>query len=177
MKNYTVNDHETFRNNIVSKINKIANNKKISKNIEIGIYNYSIKYSINKNIIKKWNNPLFCDVYIRRLAVILFNLNNNNKLIQKIKNNTIEVSEFAYYNHQQFSPEEWELLIEKKKLRDDNKYEPKMEAASDNFTCYRCLKEKRESKKCTFYQLQTRSADEPMTTFVTCLTCGARWKC
>jgi hypothetical protein len=25
--------------------------------------------------------------------------------------------------------------------------------------------------------LQTRSADEPMTTFVTCIACGCRWRC
>ena len=25
--------------------------------------------------------------------------------------------------------------------------------------------------------LQTRSADEPMTTFVTCIRCSNRWKC
>ena len=38
-------------------------------------------------------------------------------------------------------------------------------------TCGRC-----RSKKTTFYQLQTRSADEPMTTFCTCLKCNHRWK-
>lgn len=26
-------------------------------------------------------------------------------------------------------------------------------------------------------QLQTRSADEPMTTFVTCVACNNKWKC
>ena len=42
---------------------------------------------------------------------------------------------------------------------------------SNNIKCGRCKK-----KECSFYQLQTRSADEPMTTFVTCLNCGNRWK-
>ena len=36
--------------------------------------------------------------------------------------------------------------------------------------CGRC-----KQRKCTSYDLQTRSADEPMTTFVTCLNCGNRW--
>jgi transcription elongation factor S-II len=42
---------------------------------------------------------------------------------------------------------------------------------TDMFTCGKC-----KSKKCTYTQLQTRSADEPMTTFVYCMNCGNRWK-
>jgi len=38
-------------------------------------------------------------------------------------------------------------------------------------TCGKCKK-----KNCTYNQLQTRSADEPMTTFVLCNECGNRWK-
>ena len=74
--------------------------------------------------------------------------------------------------HQELLPEKWEPLIEEKKIRLENKYCPKLEASTDNFTCGKC-----KSKKCTYYQLQTRSADEPMTTFVTCLDCSNRWKC
>jgi len=40
------------------------------------------------------------------------------------------------------------------------------------FKCGKC-----KSIKTTYYQLQTRSADEPMTTYVTCLNCYNRWKC
>ena len=40
------------------------------------------------------------------------------------------------------------------------------------FKCRRC-----GSEKTTYYQMQTRSADEPMTTFVQCCECPARWKC
>ncbi|XP_043566423.1 transcription elongation factor A protein 2-like isoform X5 [Chiloscyllium plagiosum] len=39
------------------------------------------------------------------------------------------------------------------------------------FTCGRC-----KQKNCTYTQVQTRSADEPMTTFVFCNECGNRWK-
>ena len=42
---------------------------------------------------------------------------------------------------------------------------------TDLFTCGKCKK-----KNCTYTQVQTRSADEPMTTFVVCNKCGNRWK-
>lgn len=42
---------------------------------------------------------------------------------------------------------------------------------TDLFTCGKCKK-----KRCTYTQVQTRSADEPMTTFVFCNECGNRWK-
>jgi len=45
------------------------------------------------------------------------------------------------------------------------------QAETDQFKCGKC-----KQRKCKYYQLQTRSADEPMTTFVTCVNCGNRWK-
>ncbi|CAB1414138.1 unnamed protein product [Pleuronectes platessa] len=42
---------------------------------------------------------------------------------------------------------------------------------TDLFTCGKC-----KGKCCTYTQVQTRSADEPMTTFVFCNDCGNRWK-
>ncbi|XP_053566423.1 transcription elongation factor A protein 2 [Bombina bombina] len=42
---------------------------------------------------------------------------------------------------------------------------------TDLFSCGKCKK-----KNCTYTQVQTRSADEPMTTFVVCNECGNRWK-
>ncbi|TKR93785.1 hypothetical protein L596_008180 [Steinernema carpocapsae] len=42
---------------------------------------------------------------------------------------------------------------------------------SDMFKCGKCGK-----TNTTYSQMQTRSADEPMTTFVFCRTCGNRWK-
>ncbi|XP_071391971.1 transcription elongation factor A protein 2 [Centroberyx affinis] len=42
---------------------------------------------------------------------------------------------------------------------------------TDMFICSKC-----HGKNCTYTQVQTRSADEPMTTFVLCNGCGNRWK-
>lgn len=45
------------------------------------------------------------------------------------------------------------------------------QAETDMFKCGKC-----KGRKCTYFQMQTRSADEPMTTFVTCVNCGNHWK-
>ncbi|XP_041802329.1 transcription elongation factor A protein 2 [Chelmon rostratus] len=42
---------------------------------------------------------------------------------------------------------------------------------TDMFICNKC-----HGKSCMYTQVQTRSADEPMTTFVLCNSCGNRWK-
>ncbi|CAN1311429.1 Transcription elongation factor TFIIS [Linum perenne] len=44
-------------------------------------------------------------------------------------------------------------------------------ATTDQFKCTRC-----GQRKTTYYQMQTRSADEPMTTYVTCVNCNKHWK-
>lgn len=60
--------------------------------------------------------------------------------------------------------------IREKKLFDSAPSAMK-QATTDQFQCGKC-----RQRKTTYYQMQTRSADEPMTTFVTCLNCNNRWK-
>ena len=79
----------------------------------------------------------------------LFSLNNDTELFQNSKGITVKID----------------------RSRDKNLTEIDMSAATDEFHCRKCKK-----NLCTYYQLQTRSADEPMTTFVTCLSCGNNWK-
>ena len=60
-------------------------------------------------------------------------------------------------------------IVEMKKLHSANYMHDK--DYKGLFKCGRC-----RGYKTTFYQMQTRSADEPMTVFVTCHTCNRRWK-
>jgi DNA-directed RNA polymerase subunit M/transcription elongation factor TFIIS len=182
-------DPEKFRYNIQSKINNFIDHNTISINIEKGIYNYTIKKCDELNIVKKWENSYFIKIYINKFKSIYFNLQNNN-IVEKLKNKTIKSYHFSEMNQQELFPEKWKIILEELKIKNENKYIPKIQASTDDFECYKCKsveisnanKEKRKPirdnyTQCTYYQLQTRSADEPMTTFVTCIKCGTRFKC
>lgn len=166
-----ISNSTEFRKNITTKLSNIIGDGPIATNMEKGIFNYSLKKAQDHDVIKKWDNKYFVEIYLNHLRTIIYNLNQSEN-INKLKKKKIKAHEFAFLTHQEMCPEKWVQLLEEKKIRDQNKYEPSLEASTDDFTCWKC-----KSKKCTYYQLQTRSADEPMTTFVTCLDCGNRWKC
>ena len=167
-----VTNPEEFRGNVCTALNKLIEDDKVTKNLEKGILNYCIEESDLRNIVKKWDNIYFTHIYVDRLRSVMMNLKRDQALLAKLKSKEIKAHLIAFMTHQDMSPEKWQDLLDAKKIREENRYAPKLEANTDNFTCRRC-----KSKRCSYYQLQTRSADEPMTTFVTCIDCGNRWKC
>lgn len=171
MNSKPVSDPDTFRKEIRKYIFSKVKNEKISNNIEKSIFNFSIKKAGKMKVVRKWNNEYFVLIYINKFKMIFHNL-KNEAIVEKLNTNVIKPHEISFLTHVELLPEKWQQEIEDKKLRLENKFFPKIEASTDNFTCGKC-----KSKACTYYQLQTRSADEPMTTFVTCTICGNRWKC
>ena len=170
MKVKIINDPNSFRCNIRNQINKKFNNEKYALNLEIGILNWALKEANVRKVIKKWDNPYFIKIYLDHFKSIWRNI--NEELLKEVDKGHIQVHQIAFMTAQELKPNKWEKLINDKIQRDKAKYEVTLEAATDTFKCNRC-----KSNKCTYYQMQTRSADEPMTTFVTCLDCGQRWKC
>jgi transcription elongation factor S-II len=168
-------DSNVFRTKIKELIkDKLELNENRAKNFEIGLYNYTIKESKKRKIIRKWENPYFVLIYKDKFRSIwnnLFNNSSSENLIKKIKNNEIKTYDLAMMSHQELNMDIWKELINSKIKRDKNMGEDNLSAATDEFKCYKCKK-----RKCTYYQMQTRSADEPITTFVSCLNCGNRWK-
>ena len=167
-----ISNPDEFRANVRGQLVQHGNLRpQTAKNIEIGIFNFSLDEAERRNIVKKWDNPYFTMLYTRKLISILNNINNED-VKNMLKGRKVKAQDLAGLTHQDLNKERWSALLEAKKLKDENKYMPRLEASTDNYTCGNC-----KSKKCTYFQLQTRSADEPMTTFVTCLDCGKRWKC
>ena len=115
-------------------------------------------------------------MYFNKARSLYTNLDKNSYvkntyLINQIETGMIEIEKIPFMNYQEMFPEHWKRLLDEKYKREKLLYEEKMEAMTDQFKCGRC-----KSKKCTYYELQTRSADEAMTTFISCLNCGNRWK-
>ena len=168
---YNIENPSEFRSNIRVKLFDLIQKEQVCIHLEKSVFNASLKLAYDKNIVRKWNNVYFVQLYVDKLKCVFQNL-KNPIVMKKLLEREIKAQGFAFMTHQELLPEKWEPLIEEKKIRLENKYCPKLEASTDNFTCGKC-----KSKKCTYYQLQTRSAYEPMTTFVTCLDCSSRWKC
>ncbi|KAM9512120.1 uncharacterized protein ACWYII_046239 isoform 3-T3 [Salvelinus alpinus] len=85
----------------------------------------------------------------------------------------IELRRFAIMSAEEMASDELKQLrnnLTKEAIR-EHQLSKTSGTISDLFQCSKCNK-----KNCTYNQMQTRSADEPMTTFVLCNECGNRWK-
>ena len=103
---------------------------------------------------------------------ILYNFSedceNKYLLNQILNNNEFNLNNIAYMKPDELYPENWQKIIDKINLIEEKKNNM---ATTDIFQCKKCKK-----NRCTVHQMQTRSADEPMTTFVTCVVCNNTWK-
>lgn len=131
---------------------------KKAKNIEKSILNFTVDYC-NKNAIdSNWENITFVHVYKCKFYEIATNLRENNDLIEKLNSKEIASKDICNIDIYSTCNQESDL--------------PEQEEIADGvFECRKC-----GSKKTSYYSLQTRSADEPMTNFITCIQCKNRWK-
>ncbi|KAK1232868.1 transcription elongation factor TFIIS [Marasmius sp. AFHP31] len=98
---------------------------------------------------------------------------NNPSLREAVVSGEIPAEKFAVMSSADMASAERKSADEK--IKNDNFFASlgagEQQAETDAFQCGRC-----KQRKCRYRQAQTRSADEPMTTFVTCTNCGNRWK-
>ena len=167
-----ITNPDVFRSNVRDKFAGMLKDETIGTNLEKAIYNYVIREAQQHKIIKKWENPTFAQMYIDHLRTIYLNMKNETILNQLISKE-LTPQTYVFMTHQEMKPERWNELLKKKNIIDANKYTTNIEASTDLFTC---PKPKCRSRRCTYYTLQVRSADEPESVFVTCLDCGKNFR-
>lgn len=164
------------RAKVTKKIDELINNVDLSCKIEEAIIQFSKDKAIHERIPRNWENELFRKIYLNKARSLYTNLNTesyvkNPNFKNKIISGKIQPDDIPGLTFQQVFPEHWKNLMDEKYKKEKMLYEEKPEAMTTQYKCGRC-----KSRKCTYYELQTRSADESMTIFITCINCGNRWK-
>lgn len=157
------------RSEAVSKFASLSKNIQSAIELEAGVFEFVLVYATTKNFMPS----LMSAIYNDKVNEIYMNLNpsyslDNKILIEGIESGKINPQMVAFMKPQDLHPERWKNNVLRHELREEKK---KNIATTDLYECPRCKK-----RRCQMIQLQTRSADEPATTFVTCLNCYHRFR-
>jgi transcription elongation factor S-II len=144
----------------------------------MGIYNYTISKCKIKELIPLWECTEFNEIYLTKAKSVYSNLNvrcyvGNIELLDKVKRGEIKPELVALLPPFHVFPERWNHIIQENERREKLIYESTMAKTTDKFVC---PNSKCRGRKCVYVEAQIRSADEPMTTFITCLLCGKRFQ-
>ena len=166
-----------MRDYVLEQFARILNQKStdtVPFNMEKSIFNWAVRETKTRCSVPAWENPVFKGCYKNKFLSIKYNLENSN-LRDRILSGEIKSRHIADMTNISMNPDGKlaQAIRARREFHAGNEMKDKMD---DNFKgMFKCSKCK--SDKTTYYQMQTRSADEPMTTFVTCHNCSKRWKC
>ncbi len=167
-----------IREKVIENFTELFGDESIAKDCENALLHFISDQALKDAIEVDWSNRVFWNMYRNKAISIYENLRGEESYVQnkenwmeKIKSGQISVQRFVEMNPIEMCPARWKAAIERM-IELEKKLYSKNEAAAIYLWCSSCKKK----SKCDYYQMQTRSADEPMTTFVTCLECDKKWK-
>ena len=159
----------------INKFNLLLNNIDLSTKIENSIYNYTLQQSEIKGIENNIEHKYFKRIYVNKIISIFNNLDKesyikNSNFMDRLIAKDFDVKDIAFLSPQEIHKDHWKKYLDRQSANDEFLYSRTAGISTNEHKCGRC-----KEKKCTYYQLQVRSSDEPMTTFINCLNCGNRW--
>jgi DNA-directed RNA polymerase subunit M/transcription elongation factor TFIIS len=110
---------------------------------------------------------LINDIFINKVDELIKIMEESEYLGEMITTGHILPEEIAYMKPHELCPERYKAIVEKKAYE----HNQKKNKGSNIFSCKKC-----KQSNCEVTQKQTRSADEPATTFVKCLECGFNFR-
>jgi DNA-directed RNA polymerase subunit M/transcription elongation factor TFIIS len=167
-----------IRDKVIENFKEIFENDEMTSQFEKEMLHSISNIAVKEGVEVDWGNRVFWNMYRNKAISLYENLKgmdsyveNKENWLEKLKNGELTITQFVEMNAFDMCPSRWKATIEKI-IETEKKLYSKSDAASIFMWCSGCKKK----SKCDYYQMQTRSADEPMTTFVTCLECDRQWK-
>lgn len=145
----------------------LAGDAKQALEYERAVFNHTIHRCAYTKAPLSWESPEFYGCYMAKAMYVIRNAPAMERL--RAAERTSEPSVICF-PPDRVRPDVWRDLAETRDAKNDL-YGLRPASNTTTFTCKRC-----KNNECSYYELQTRSADEPMTTFVQCLTCGHQWR-
>ena len=163
------------RLNVVAVVKSTLSNTVEADTLERLIFQHTFMRATKDEIRRAWDNPLFYDMYLAVARRVIGNLSpssyvKNAPLLERYKEGDISLETIVNHNYYELFPEKWQKLVDQQAKMERIQLEGDFSRATDRWQCSTC-----KERKCTYYELQTRSADEPMTIFIHCLHCKKRW--
>lgn len=159
----------------ISKFNHLLNDIELSSKIENSIYGYTLSQAEEKCIESNINNKYFKRIYVNKIITLYNNLDSssyikNISFKERLLNKEFDIDNIAYLTPQDINKEHWKKYLDRQVANDEFFYSRTVGTHTTEYKCGRC-----KQRDCTYYQLQVRCSDEPMTTFVECLNCHNKW--
>jgi len=147
-----------------------------ARDVEVGIFNWTVKTAEERSIPKTWKNFMFHGMYTFKARSVLANLDpessvGNPRLLDRIREREFFPHDVAFMKPHNVYPERWKKVLDEKMQKDEYIHNEKPASMTDQFKCGKCHK-----RECIYQELQLRSCDEPVSIFITCLNCGNRWR-
>lgn len=147
-----------------------------AQELEVGVYNWTIRYAKAHNVTRSWGEHLFGKLYTEKARQVLSNLDGksyvaNTRLVERLQNGEFEAASLAFMPPDRLFPELWKDSVEALSMREEKALKPKVVPKTDRFHCRMC-----KQNECSFYEMQIRSGDEASTLFILCLNCGHKWR-
>lgn len=118
-----------------------------------------------RNFTCSVHNPRFMRLYVHGLRQAVRLAQKRPDLL------SVDVNVLLSTSRENLFPDVWAESVSQYSRRLEQAYQTKRVAKTRQYACPRC-----KQHECDFYEMQVRSADESMTMFFTCLSCGYQWR-